>query len=116
MSLQRPWSLDFARNPARVASLMKLNAETTYRYDGTGPAPWGTATQLVLAGARFTGTPGREAEAAEAWAFEMKAYFHRGVGEPPKVTYDCGTYTVIGLIQTTHPGDHPGKDGIVWFT
>jgi hypothetical protein len=46
----------------------------------------------------------------------MKAYFKRGVGEPPVVTYAGGVYTVVGLIQTTHPGDRPKPDGIVWFT
>lgn len=110
------WSLDFARSPERVAALTELNAGTPVRWDGGLSDIPGTTPRLVLAGARFTGTPGREREAAEAWAFEMKAYFHRGVGEQPQVTYDHGTYTVIGLIQTTHPGDRPGKDGIVWFT
>jgi hypothetical protein len=38
------------------------------------------------------------------------------VGEQPVVTYAGGVYTVIGLITTTHPGDHPKADGIVWFT
>lgn len=110
------WSLDFARSPERVALLTELNAQEGIRWDGTGNCILASPLRLVLAGTRFTGTPGREREAAEAWAFEMKAYFHRGVGEQPQVTYDHGTYTVIGLIQTTHPGDHPGKDGIVWFT
>jgi hypothetical protein len=109
------WSLDFARNPARVAALSEPSALP--RWDGIGPSATGaTEPRLVRAGARFAGGPGREREAAEAWAFEMKAYFKRGVGEQPLVTYERGTYTVIGLIQTTHPGDHPKPDGIVWFT
>ena len=34
------------------------------------------------------------------------------------VTSDLVSITpeVTGLIQTTHPGDHPGPDGIAWFT
>ena len=113
------WSLDFALDSARVATPTELNATSALpRWDGIG-SPGGhgaTEPRLVCAGARFTGGPGREREAAEAWAFEMKAYFKRGVGEPPVVTYANGTYTVIGLIQTTHPGDRPKPDGIVWFT
>jgi hypothetical protein len=58
----------------------------------------------------------REREAAEALAFEMKAYFLRGTGEQPDVTYANGTYEVTGLITTTHPGDRPDEHGIVWFT
>lgn len=109
------WSLDFALDPARVAVLSEPSALP--RWDGTGPSvPGATEPRLVNAGARFTGSPGREREAAEAWAFEMKAYFKRGVGEQPVVTYAGGVYTVVGLIQTTHPGDHPKADGIVWFT
>lgn len=111
------WSLDFARNPERIASLTELYAITPLRFDGTTPHGLCTAPRDVLAGARFRGGPGREEEARKAWAFEMKAYFHRGVGEPPVVTsYDGGVYTVIGLITTTHPGDQPDEQGIVWFT
>lgn len=112
------WSLDFARNPARVASLTEMNVSALPRWDGIGVSGGHGETEprLVNAGARFTGGPGREQEAAEAWAFEMKAYFKRGVGEQPQVTYERGVYTVVGLIQTTHPGDHPKPDGIVWFT
>jgi hypothetical protein len=115
------WSLDFTRNPERIAALAELNARTSLRYDGTTPHAATLSVQAaprtVLAGARFSGGPGREDEAREAWAFEMKAYFHRGVGEPPVITsYDGGVYTVIGLITTTHPGDHPDEQGIVWFT
>jgi hypothetical protein len=112
------WSLDFARDPARVATLTARSESALPRWDGTGSSGGTGATEprLVNAGARFTGGPGREQEAAEAWAFEMKAYFKRGVGEQPRVTYASGVYTVIGLIQTTHPGDHPKPDGIVWFT
>jgi hypothetical protein len=109
------WSLDFARDPARVAALSEQSALP--RWDGIGPSGMGaTEPRLVRAAARFAGVPGREQDAAEAWAFEMKAYFKRGVGEPPAVTYAGGVYTVIGLIQTTHPGDRPKADGIVWFT
>jgi hypothetical protein len=111
------WSLDFARNPVRVASLTELNATADDRWDGIGPSGGtGTEPRLLRAGAQFTGSPGREREAAEAWAFEMKAYFKRGVGEQPVVSYASGVYTVIGLIQTTHPSDHPDAEGIVWFT
>lgn len=110
------WSLDFSRDPARVATLAELAVDSP-RWDGKGPPGVGaTEPRLVRAGARFTGTPGRKREAAEAWAFEMKAYFRRGTGEPPEVTYANGTYTVVGLITTTHPADRPRADGIVWFT
>jgi hypothetical protein len=109
------WSLDFVRDPARVAALSKPSALP--RWDGIGSSEgMGTEPRLMRAGAWFTGGPGREREAAEAWAFEMKAYFKRGVGEQPQVTYANGTYTVIGLIQTTHPGDRPRADGVAWFT
>jgi hypothetical protein len=64
-----------------------------------------TEPKLVTAVFRFYGRPGREREAAEAWAFELTYYFLRGVGEPPVVSYDAGVYTVSGLMQTTHPGD-----------
>jgi hypothetical protein len=66
-----------------------------------------TAPRQVTASARFRGGPGREGEAAAAWAFELTYYFTRGVGEPPRVSYEDGIYTVTGLIQTTHPGDGP---------
>jgi hypothetical protein len=59
----------------------------------------------VTAVIRFRGGPGREREAAEAWAFELTYYFTRGVGEPPQVTWADGIYTCTGLMQTTHPGD-----------
>jgi hypothetical protein len=61
----------------------------------------------VIAVARIAGPPGREADAAEAWAFELTYYFTRGVGEPPAVSYADSIYTVTGLIQTTHPHDQP---------
>jgi hypothetical protein len=64
-----------------------------------------SGARLVTAVFRFYGGPGREQEAAEAWAFELTYYFLRGVGEQPSVTYDAGVYTVSGLMQTTHPGD-----------
>lgn len=59
----------------------------------------------VTAVVRFTGAPGREREAAEAWAFELTYYFTRGVGEAPRVSYENGIYTCSGLIQTTHTQD-----------
>ena len=64
-----------------------------------------TGTRTVTAVTRFRGGPGREAEAAEAWAFELTYYFTRGVGEPPAVSYANGVYTCTGLMQTTDPGD-----------
>lgn len=69
-----------------------------------------TEPRQVIAIARFRGGPGREAEAAEAWAFELTYYFTRGIGEPPQVTYENGIYTCTGLMQTTHPGDRPVTD------
>lgn len=59
----------------------------------------------VIARCRFRGGPGREQEAAEAWAFELTYYFLRGVGEAPQVTYSDGVYTCEGLMSTTHPWD-----------
>lgn len=61
--------------------------------------------RLVTAITRFRGSPGREQEAAEAWAFELTYYFKRGVGEAPVVTWKDGIYTCTGLMTTTHPGD-----------
>ena len=69
-----------------------------------------TEPRQVTAVARFRGGPGREQEAAEAWAFELTYYFSRGVGEPPQVSYSGGIYTVTGLMQTTHPGDREVTD------
>jgi hypothetical protein len=54
---------------------------------------------------QFRGGPGREREAAEAWAFELTYYFGRGVGEAPRVEYADGVYTCTGLMTTTHPAD-----------
>lgn len=59
----------------------------------------------VIATARFFGKPGREHDAAEAWAFELTYFFLRGVGEQPAVEYEDGIYTVTGMMTTTHPGD-----------
>jgi hypothetical protein len=65
----------------------------------------------VLAVFKFRGAPGREQEAAEAWAFELTYYFLRGVGEAPKVEFQpgitdrYGVYTCTGLMTTTHPYD-----------
>lgn len=61
--------------------------------------------RVVIAVARFSGGPGRKAEAAEAWAFELTYYFLRRVGEQPQVSYENGVYTCTGLMTTTHPGD-----------
>jgi len=73
--------------------------------------------RAMLAGARFAGGPGRERDAERAWATELSIYFKRGIGELPVVrSYENGVYAVVGLITTTHPGDHPGPDGILWFT
>ena len=69
-----------------------------------------TEPRQVTAIARFRGSPGRETEAAEAWAFELTYYFARGVGEPPAVSYEDGIYTCTGIMQTTHPGDQPVTD------
>jgi hypothetical protein len=66
---------------------------------------WQTEPRNVLAVCRFRGSPGREQEAAEAWAFELTYYFLRGVGESPQVKYVNGVYTCTGLMTTTHPGD-----------
>lgn len=111
------WKLDFARDSDRIARLTRLQEEYPFiRWDGTMEAPGAAPARCMLAGAWFWGDPGREQEAAEAWAFEMKVYFKRGVGEPPVVEYEDGGYTVTGLITTTHPGDQPGEDGILWFS
>jgi hypothetical protein len=111
------WSLDFVRDPKRIAVLTDASLSPLPRWDGRSSGGWGaTEPRLVNSGCQFSAGPGREQEAAEAWAFEMKAYFKRGVGEPPAVAYAAGVYSVTGLIQTTHPGDRPGPDGIVWFT
>jgi hypothetical protein len=66
-----------------------------------------TDAREVIAIARFRGGPGREAEAAMAWSFELKYYFHRGINpdQPPQVTYEDGVYTCTGTMVTTHPGD-----------
>lgn len=69
-----------------------------------------TEPRQVTAIARFRGGPGRGAEAAEAWAFELTYYFTRGVGEPPQVTYEQGIYTCTGIMQTAHPDDHAVTD------
>jgi hypothetical protein len=61
--------------------------------------------RVVPAVTFFAGEPGREREAAEAWAFELKYYFRRRVGEQPRVEYEDGIYTCTGLMTTTHPGD-----------
>lgn len=61
--------------------------------------------RIVTAVTRFKGSPGREREAAEAWAFELTYYFLRGIGEQPKVEYADGVYICTGLMTTTHPGD-----------
>ena len=70
-----------------------------------GVAALQTPVRQVTAVCRFRGGPGREAEAAEAWAFELVYYFTRAVSERPQVEYADGIYTCTGLMQTTHPGD-----------
>lgn len=69
-----------------------------------------TEPRQVTAIARFRGGPGREQEAAEAWAFELTYYFTRCTGEPPTVSYADGIYTCTGIMQTTHPGDREITD------
>lgn len=107
------WDLAYCRDPERVARLTELSNQD--RFDGTTGGVQGPLRH-VLASAQLAGPAGQEREAAEAWAFEMKNYFLRGVGEPPVVTWKDGVYTVTGLISTTHPADRPGPDGIVRFT
>jgi hypothetical protein len=75
----------------------------------SGPPVWKpirTPASNVIAILRFYGGPGRERDAAEAWAFEITYYFLRGVGEQPAVEYSGGIYTASGMMTTTHPGDH----------
>jgi hypothetical protein len=79
-------------------------ADTTFRESVRGLM---TEPRQVTAITRFRGGPGREQEAAEAWAFELTYYFARAVGEQPEVTYENGVYTCTGLMQTTHPWDGP---------
>ena len=112
------WSLDFTRDPRRVTFLESLHVkDPPPRWDGSEePSRLQVPAHDVLAGMRFTGSPGREDEAARAWAFELKVYFLRGVGEQPQVSHDGSVYTVVGLMRTTHPWDTPGEDGIVWFS
>jgi hypothetical protein len=81
--------------------------ETAFRDDVYGLM---TEPRQVTAIARFRGGPGRGREAAQAWAFELTYYFTRGTGEPPLVTYENGTYTCTGLMQTTHPDDREITD------
>lgn len=68
-------------------------------YPRRGPA------RVVHAVFQFRGGPGREQEAAEAWAFELTHYFLRAVGEQPLVEYSNGVYTCTGLMTTTHSQD-----------
>lgn len=70
-------------------------------YSNAGDMP----SRNVIAVCRFRGAPGRERQAAEAWAFELKYYFGRRVGEQPQVVYEDGIYTVTGLMSTSHPHD-----------
>lgn len=114
------WNLDYCTNQARIDYLQNLQAEhpNQTRWDGISgnTNPYATEPRCILAQCQFEGGPGRDTEAAQAWAFELKHYFKRGVGEQPTVTYDNGVYTVIGLIQTTHPHDHTDHRGIAVFT
>lgn len=70
-----------------------------------------TPPRAVTAVCRFRGGPGRHADAALAWGFELVYYFLRGVGEtPPVVQYfpdgpGTGVYVATGPMTTTHPGD-----------
>jgi hypothetical protein len=64
--------------------------------------------RIVTAVMCFRAGPGRETEAAEAWAFELTYYFMRRAGEQPAVTYAGGVYTVTGLMTTSHPFDTGG--------
>lgn len=76
-----------------------MSTETADAYGRTAP-------RLVTAVLRYHDGPGLEQLAAEAWAFDLTYYFTRGVGEAPQVEYEDGVYTMTGLMQTTHPGDH----------
>ena len=90
-----------------IATWMSQSAEVAGAVT-TGPpsfSPVRVPARNVIAVYRFRGGPGRETEAAEAWAFEITYYFLRGVGEQPIVTYQDGIYTVSGLMTTTHPWD-----------
>ena len=60
-----------------------------------GVAALMTPVRQVTAVMRFSGSPGRDDEAAEAWAFELTCYFLRGVSERPQVTYADGTGETI---------------------
>jgi hypothetical protein len=64
-------------------------------------------SRQVTAVARFRAGPGREQQAAQAWAAELTWCFARGTGEEPAVRYDPdeGIYTVTGTIRTTYPFD-----------
>jgi hypothetical protein len=110
-----PWDLDLCLDQDRHDRLTALNATPGCLWwdgkHGDGEP------RLVLARCWFRGGPGREADAAKAWGWELSTYFKRGVGEPPEVTYEDGVYTVTGLMQTTYPygGDIPGPDGVVEF-
>lgn len=113
------WDLDWAVDEARHERLIALHeAAATAFWDGQRDSQGlGTAEpRLLHAQCQFRGGPGREADAAKGWAWELGTYFKRGIGEPPVVTYADGIYTVVGLMQTTHPNDHPNADGIVVFT
>jgi hypothetical protein len=79
-----------------------MSADARFEADVRGMR---TEPRLITAVFRFRGSPGREQEAAQAWAFELTCYFLRGIGEQPVVTYDAGVYTVSGLMLTTHPLD-----------
>jgi hypothetical protein len=108
------WSLDYVLDPKRKIDLALAGLETP-RFDGTSPGDDEQPRQ-VRAGAQLAGGPGRELDAAQAWAFELGTYFRRGIEGQPQVMYAGGVYTVIGPIRTTHPGDHPDPRGVVWFT
>lgn len=96
---------------------MALGKDMTMIFNGstptTGPPSW-TPIHIpvsnVIAIMRFYGEPGRERDAAEAWAFEITYYYLRCVGEQPAVVYQNGIYTVSGMMTTTHPGDRAETD------
>lgn len=120
-------ALDAERHEYAEGTLPYVHPGGTVRIiDGDAPATWfsqdpGVANAVtagppswepvrvparnVIAVYRFSGGPGRETEAAEAWAFEITYFFLRGVGEQPIVAYADRVYTVSGLMTTTYPYD-----------
>jgi hypothetical protein len=96
---------------------LSLGKDMTMIFNGgaptTGPPSWEpihVPASNVIAIMRFYGGPGRERDAAEAWAFEITYYYLRSVGEQPAVEYTDGVYTVSGMMTTTHPCDRAVTD------